>query len=172
MIALPGLELEIGRDVDIEVVVKALCENKKIANIRFWQLNDNEAEKLAKALRTNNMLTTLDLSVTQVSNPGPTAIGNALQTNNTLTTLYLSNTQVSDPGAIAIGNALQTNNTLTTLDLGGTHVSDPGATAIGNALQTNNTTLKTLHLPFPVNYELKKKIYEMVKRRDAEVKSF
>ena len=135
MIALPGLELCIGEDVDIEIVVKALCENKKIANIEFLRLNDNEAEKLGRALRTNNTLTTLNLGSTQVSDPGATAIGNALQTNSTLTTLNLRGTRVSDRGATAIANALQTNNTLTTLYLECTQVSYGLQNQINKTLQ-------------------------------------
>ncbi|KAG0041328.1 hypothetical protein BGZ89_007519, partial [Linnemannia elongata] len=71
---------------------------------------------LAKALKTNSTLTTLDLQGNSIGDDGAKALAEALKTNSTLTTLNLYNNSIGDDGAKALAEALKTNSTLTTLN--------------------------------------------------------
>ncbi|KAG0367076.1 hypothetical protein BGX24_003408, partial [Mortierella sp. AD032] len=76
-----------------------------------------ECEPLAEALKTNSILTTLNLKFKSIRSDGAKALAEALKTNSTLTTLDLQSNKIGDDGAKALAEALKTNSTLTTLNL-------------------------------------------------------
>jgi hypothetical protein len=100
---------------------------------------------LAEALKTNSVLTTLDLRVNSIGSDGAKALAEALKTNSALTTLDLRANSIGDDGAKALAEALKTNSTLTTLDLWENSIGDDGAKALAEALKTN-PALITLNL--------------------------
>ncbi len=106
---------------------------------------DEEAAKLARALKNNKTLTSLSLAFNNIGNKGAAALAFALRTNRTLTSLNLGNNSISDEGVTELAFALQTNKTLTSLNLCNNSISDEGAKELAFVLQTNKT-LTSLNL--------------------------
>ncbi|KAG0303192.1 RHO1 GDP-GTP exchange protein 2 [Dissophora globulifera] len=100
---------------------------------------------LTETLKTNSILTTLDLQDNSIGEDGAKALAEALKTNKTLSTLDLWHNSIGDDGAKALAEALKTNSTLSTLGLWYNSVGDDGAKALAEALK-NNSTLSTLGL--------------------------
>ena len=103
-------------------------------------IHDEGAIAIAKALKTNTTLHTLNLNRNNISNEGSIVIAKALETNTTLHTLHLCGNDIYNEGAIAIAKALKINTTLHTLDLYYNNICDKGASSIENiekALERN-----------------------------------
>ncbi|KAI8597905.1 hypothetical protein EDD21DRAFT_446640 [Dissophora ornata] len=107
----------------------------------------NDFRVLVKSLKTNNLLTTLNLRGNSIGNEGALALSEALETNTTLATLDLGDNSIGDKGALALSEALKTNIALTTLNLISNPIEKEGALALSEALKIN-TTLTTLNLKF------------------------
>ncbi|KAG0051211.1 hypothetical protein BGZ83_003996 [Gryganskiella cystojenkinii] len=114
-------------------------------NMQGNSISDNGARTLAKALKTNMTLTTLNLQGNSINDSGAQALAKALKTNITLTALNLQGNSINDNGAQALATALKTNRALTTLDLWENSISDNGAQALAEALMANST-LTSLNL--------------------------
>ena len=62
------------------------------------KIGDTEVIKIAKALKINNTLTTLNLQQNDIGDEGVFALAEALKTNNTLTTLNLQQNDIGNEG--------------------------------------------------------------------------
>ena len=112
------------------------------------------ASAVADMLRSNNTLTTLDISFNPLGSKGITYVAEALKSNRMLNSLNLKEADCSNEGATAIADMLRSNQTLMKLFLSnysiqskqhGNKVGKDGAVALAGALRINNS-LKELHL--------------------------
>ncbi|KAG0014050.1 hypothetical protein BGZ82_001915, partial [Podila clonocystis] len=113
-----------------------------------WQSNsidDNRAQAMAEALKSNSTLTTVYLQNSSIGSNGAQMLAEALKINSTLTTLNLENNSIGENGGLALAEALKINSTLTTLNLGRNLIGHNGALALAEALKIN-LTLTTLNL--------------------------
>ncbi|KAF9904158.1 hypothetical protein EC991_002993 [Linnemannia zychae] len=133
---------------DLELLEGALKISTRVSilrlDLRLFQLSfearstSKQFTALAEVLKTNNTLTTLDLSYNSIGPNGAQALAEALKIN-TLTTLDLQSNSIGDNGTQALAEALKTNNTLTTLDLYNNEIGPYGAQALAEALKINST---------------------------------
>jgi Ran GTPase-activating protein (RanGAP) involved in mRNA processing and transport len=93
---------------------------------------------IAKALRTNTTLTSLDVSGNDM-NTGILTLCGILSVNTTLTCVNLSYTQIRDEGAHALAGVMTSNTSITTLDIGGNYISCVGIKSVAEALATNTS---------------------------------
>jgi Ran GTPase-activating protein (RanGAP) involved in mRNA processing and transport len=100
---------------------------------------------VAEALKTNSILTTLNLEGNKIGPADATALAGALKTNMTLASLRLEANRIGDDGARALADALKTNKTLAELVLYFNGIGEAGGTSLAEALN-NNTTLTALHV--------------------------
>ena len=129
-------------------VIKAIVDGTATSITKAEaNINGIGAIAIAKALKNNTALATLDLSNNNIGDSGAVAIGNALTVNTALATLDLSNNNIGDAGAAALGEALKDNNALAMLNLYYNDIGDAGATAIGEALKVN-AALATLDIEY------------------------
>ncbi|XP_067029168.1 protein NLRC3-like isoform X2 [Acropora muricata] len=130
-------------------LAKGLKENSTLTslNLRYNQIGYVGADALAKALEENSTLTSLDLSQNQIGDVGADALAKGLKENSTLTLLDLSGNKIRDLGADALAKGLKENSTLTSLDLSENQIGDVGADALAKGLKENSTlTSLTLNL--------------------------
>jgi Ran GTPase-activating protein (RanGAP) involved in mRNA processing and transport len=66
--------------------------------------------------------------------------------NNILHTLHLKNTGITDEGAKYLVEMIKRNKTLTHLGLGMNQLSDNGIRLLANAMENHNTTIRWLDL--------------------------
>ncbi|CAF1540164.1 unnamed protein product [Didymodactylos carnosus] len=103
---------------------KLQCKNKRLepelqalhsiseVKLRNLGIDEEDAQVLAKALKVNKTLTTLDLGGNQISARGGEALAEALKVNKTLTTLNLRSNQISARGDEALVEAMKLNKSL------------------------------------------------------------
>ncbi|KAF9944621.1 hypothetical protein BGZ72_002168, partial [Mortierella alpina] len=103
------------------------------------RIGANEVGRLAVMLKTNSILTTLDLHGNSIGSDGAQALSEALKTNSTLTALQLRGNKIGDDGAKALAETLKTNSAVATLDLQSNSFGDDGAKALAETLKTNST---------------------------------
>ncbi|KAI8597524.1 hypothetical protein EDD21DRAFT_407542 [Dissophora ornata] len=121
-----------------------------------WDCSKTDLEAFAKegalalseALKTNTVLTTLNLQHNSIGNEGALALSEAFKTNTTLTTLNLDHNSISKEGSPALSEALKTNTTLSTLNLEHKSIEMGKDLVLCDALNYNTTlvTLTTLNL--------------------------
>ena len=145
-----------------EVPIKELREDKSTElKLEGKGLGVTEGIVLAKLIKVNGALTSIDLSGNQLCSiwfdlmgqqrgtytaEGITAIADALRVNAVLTNLRLDGNNIGVDGAKAIAKALKANAVLTVLNLIGNNIGvNIGAKAIGEALKVN-AVLTTLSL--------------------------
>ncbi|KAF9309935.1 hypothetical protein BG003_009136 [Podila horticola] len=114
-------------------------------DLRYNSTGDSGAQALSEALKTNSTLIALDLPNNSIGGIGALALSEALKTNSTLTTLALENNSIGENGALALSEALKTNSTLTTLDMESNSIGDSIGDDGVEALKINST-LATLNL--------------------------
>ena len=84
------------------------------------QITDAGIIDLLGSLRSNDVLTTLDLRCNAFGEDGAVAIGRSLEENTALRELYCGNNNLRTSAATAMGSALEKNVSLLVLDLSGT----------------------------------------------------
>ena len=94
-----------------------------------------------KALKTNSVLQTLDLSKTGLSSEA-NYLADALMINSTLKELNLNYNQLGPQGAKHLAEALKTNSALQTLSLRGNELGADGTKHLSQAIKTNSTLKK------------------------------
>src|SRR6202042_1944373 len=99
---------------------------------------------IADALRLNNTITNIDLTVNKIGDESAKAIADALKVNNTITDIDLFGNQIGDEGAKAIADALKVNDTITVIGLFSNQIGDDGEKAIVGALEGNRLKVKKL----------------------------
>ena len=101
------------------------------------------AALIARELETSNRsLLQLDLSQNQIQNDGAKAFAKALRVNDILTTLCLAVNEIGEEGSAALADGLSVNYTLCSCDLRGNAMSDKGRTRVTNLLTRNIAGLK------------------------------
>ncbi|KAF9915401.1 hypothetical protein BX616_006225 [Lobosporangium transversale] len=109
------------------------------------EIGPSELQALAKSLKINTALTTLDLRDSPIRGEGAHELLEALKDNETLTTMSLTGNLIGDEGAVTLSESLENNMTLISLQLDGNSIGDNGALALSKALKVN-TKLTTLKL--------------------------
>ena len=100
------------------------------------------AAALARALRANRVLTTLNLDLNQLHDGGAAELADALRENDSLQTLVLSGNQIGHAGAAALAEALPFNRGLTRLHLKYNRISGEASRLLAEAaLQNGRVTL-------------------------------
>lgn len=108
------------KGVDIDAVLSWLASSPAgVTKLSIWglALSAEEVNKLAGALKTNTVLTDLDLNVNKIDDEGAKALAEALKVNTTLKELDLSLNLIGDDGIKALAEALKVNKTLIALSL-------------------------------------------------------
>ncbi|KAJ3139078.1 hypothetical protein HK101_003682, partial [Irineochytrium annulatum] len=100
------------------------------------------AKLIADALKTNTILTRLNLSKNPFDKAAFSSIAEILACNKTLKALILQRTSFNDDAALIILNALTKNTTLTELDLADNSMTDVGLTALSPTFRTNTAMTK------------------------------
>src|SRR6185312_5439126 len=102
------------------------------------QIRNSGAIILAKILKSNSSLNSLNLQENQIGATGAMALAKALESNSSLISLNLWNNQIGDTGATALAKALESKSSLTSLNLRGNQIGDKGATALAKVLESNS----------------------------------
>ena len=76
------------------------------------RMHSSEIVVIAKALKINQTLTTIDISYNDLGYHGTKAIAETIEINTTLTTLNFSYCNINDDGAKLIEKALEINTTI------------------------------------------------------------
>ncbi len=123
------------------------------------------AVALAKALKGNTTLKTLDLGGNAIDAEGAVALAEALKGNTILTTLHLNENAIGEEGAVALANALKFNTNLRTLYLISCSLDTGDAALLADALRAN-TTLTSLNLSLnsQVDWEIREEIEELLEK--------
>ena len=132
--------------------LRGSCTLRKIhLSLDAEDFSSLEIKALAQALRTNCVLTHLDLDTAfDVGDEIAVALSEALESSTTLTHLCFScntHTLTGPSGASALARALTKNSTLKCLVLGSNFIRESGARAFADALRINST-LTQLDLSF------------------------
>ncbi|EGD81320.1 hypothetical protein PTSG_13176 [Salpingoeca rosetta] len=100
---------------------------------------------VARALKNNTCLRTLNLHLNSVNDEGAVALARRLKHNTSLMSLELHQNSISDEGAVAFAEMLKHNTTLKSLKLHYNHIRDEGAVALAEMLK-QNTNFKSFNL--------------------------
>jgi hypothetical protein len=138
--------------LDVESVrrLMAVCcaASSNVRKLDLWtcSLNSQAAEVIASCLRSNSVLTELNLGWNGMIGPeGAKTVAEILCVNAMLILLWLHGCNVGDEGAGSLAVALRRNRTLEELYLGNNGITHVGAAALAAALPFNQT-LKRLDL--------------------------
>lgn len=131
--------------MDTDSLLTSLSENDPdVTEIKF-EMFWVRPTVIANVLRTNTMLTKLELKDNAIDDNGFALIANALETNTTLTALSFTYNSIGNNGAIALASALSINDTLVELELQHNHIGNDQVEIIAEALGSNNS-LRVLDL--------------------------
>lgn len=98
---------------------------------------------ILRQIKSNDpTLTSLDLSYEELNDQDATRLANALKTNNTLQSMELRSNNIGAQGAAALLEALETNTSLRSIDLSGNKISLSVAAKIMDCLLANATDQK------------------------------
>jgi Ran GTPase-activating protein (RanGAP) involved in mRNA processing and transport len=152
-------------------------------DLSYAKLGSGRIAWIAQAIKTNNSLTSINLSANEIDGIGANALMNALSCNTTLTALDLSRTYMQDWGTIFVAYMLKNNSTLKTLRLRENRIFT-GATYIFNALEVNKSLtaldlsynrfagmIKSLTTTLAVNKTLTSIALDACDLRDCHIKS-
>ncbi|XP_067029230.1 nucleotide-binding oligomerization domain-containing protein 2-like [Acropora muricata] len=125
----------------VAVCIETLKTNSTVTGLVLnnCDIDDANADALAKGLKENSTLTSLNLSYNQIGDVGVDALAKGLKQNSTLTSLNLRYNQIGDVGADALAKGLKENSTLTSLDLSNNSIGNDGADALAKGLKENST---------------------------------
>ena len=117
---------------------------KKPRSRREISIRAAGAAHLARALKVNTALLSLDLNGNKIGDKGAMELAKALRANSTLESLDLRYNGIRDRGAAALANSIKENDAtaLTDLMLDGNSLGDDGTYAIFDSLRRNNTIQK------------------------------
>ncbi len=126
-------------------ILRALNLNRTLKAFNLNKLNTGVVRTIVNALRTNNVITHLNLSCHKWHHKGWSMIANILKYDSVLTTINLSSNEINAKGGVAIAEALKVNCTLQSLNLCNNSLGSEGIAAIAKALEVNST-LQSLDL--------------------------
>ena len=120
-------------DKDLPAAICATATKLKIKG----KLGEIGAASLAKVLKVNTTLESLDLGHNSVGVEGTASLAEALEVNSTLKSLYVGHNCVSDKGVALLAEALKVNTTLQSLYLWRNFVGVEGAAVRAEAAGRN-----------------------------------
>jgi hypothetical protein len=138
----------LGLESVCRLMASCSAESSKVKKLGLGSsgLDTNAAELIASSLRSNSVLTWLNLGGNNEVGPrGAQAFGEVLRVNLELKLLFLHSCSVGDEGAGHLAVALRRNRTLQGLYLGNNIITHVGASDIAAVLPFNQT-LKCLQL--------------------------
>jgi hypothetical protein len=136
-----GLEWPIGPALQAIFVARG-----EVNLTRYGGFNEKDIMSIARELKTNTTVHTINLSVNHLGAKVGVAIAELLKTNTTLREIRLSKCNLDEEGGVAIAEALKVNTTLKTICLDGNYdLGEKGGVAIAEALKVN-TTLQAIGL--------------------------
>ena len=116
----------------------------KELNLSSFDIANEEAKIISKALQTNMTLWRLDISHNNISDEGAISISEGLKNNNSLQELNMSHNKVTNNAIISFAKALQINTTLQILNLSHNKFLDDGLLQFSSLLKKNNTLHKLI----------------------------
>ena len=119
-----------------------LATNKSLTRVILCE-NPCETALVGDALKTNSVLTYLNIAKCNITSEGAVLLADGLATNKSLTSLHLSGNPIGDIGAASIGDALKTNSVLKVIDIYDCKITSQGCIHIAEGL-SNNSTLQEL----------------------------
>ena len=115
-------------------------------NLSYNSLSSNSIATIMEGLLQHNIIQTLTMSGSHLSEENCVSLGTLLQQSKCqLRVLYISGCGISGEGAVHLGTVLTNNHSLTTLDISGNPIGDIGAAALGDMIRSN-TVLTTLSM--------------------------
>jgi len=109
------------------------------------KIGDEDALKVAEALKTNTTVTLLDLTGCELTDTSGVAIAEALKTNTTISKLKLDNNGVGDPTIIALSEILATSTVMEELWFQVCKITNAGAEVLKVALEKSDAAELPLH---------------------------
>lgn len=104
---------------DASVLDRIAQNDPTIIHLKGYRIDTRIAVALARALKANNTMTSLDLAYNEIDDDGAVALADALKkSNNTLRSINLRGNLIGDRGAMALADALIVNSTVTFFDIG------------------------------------------------------
>jgi len=107
-------------------------------SLRNNVLGEKSGELLAKALRKNKRLVSLDLWMNSIGDKGAVKIADALQGNDTLKSLILFFNGIRKEGGLAVARMLHKNKTLEILDLDRNEIGNAACMEMAEAITANS----------------------------------
>ncbi|KAH3731903.1 Protein NLRC3 [Pelomyxa schiedti] len=130
-------------------IARALKSNKSLVslNISCNTIGSEGAISIVRALESNKSLVSLNISHNTIGSEGATNIARALESNKSLVSLDISGNTIGSEGATSIARALESNKSLVSLDISCNKIGSEGATNIARALESNKS-LVSLNLSY------------------------
>ncbi|KAL0246908.1 hypothetical protein GEMRC1_008114 [Eukaryota sp. GEM-RC1] len=141
-------EVPIGVE-DTKALAHALKSNDTVSSVNLSRnsIGAEGARALADALKNNDTVSSVNLSRNSIGAEGARALADALIVNTTVKSINLEYNSITDEGARALAEALKINSTLTNLNLEDNSIRAEGARALAEALKINST-LTNLNLEY------------------------
>lgn len=131
-----------GNELEYRNIFIKSIYNSYIIDLHDKKIGVKGCVALLKFLKTNPMITTVDLSNARIRDEGIILL---VKSFDTLIKLNLSYNDISDTGVIELANALTNNKSINIIDLSNNNIGDKGVTEFGSALEKNKS-LTTINL--------------------------
>ena len=130
--SLNKLVLEECKNLQMKPISRGL-KISGLGELSLWRCNLGEVEisHIARSLRENYYLRTLNLSYNKLNNKGALYLSVMLDSNQTLEELILDSTEIEDPGGKSLAASLRTNSTLKFMSLRDNALGDHGLGYLG-----------------------------------------
>lgn len=137
-------------DDDMKIITDQVLEERKCTELWLYgnQFTWKSLIILSLNLKTNSLLTSLDLSDNQISDQGVRLLSEGIlfNSNNSLQYLYLSQNSITDYGIKYLSDMLEKNTKLTDLWLSNNEITNQGIKQLFDILNEKNQTLKFLSI--------------------------
>ncbi|ESO93568.1 hypothetical protein LOTGIDRAFT_232622 [Lottia gigantea] len=114
-------------------------------NMKFRYLNYGDATAMTKLIKTQDLVSKLNLSENGIGPAAMLSIGELLLHNKTITEMNLANNKIGVYGARLTKIIMQNNNKLTKIDISGNNIGEKGGVHSAHIIQ-NNIYLKEFNL--------------------------
>lgn len=134
-------------DASVAILAKLLKENHNLASLELASngVTENGLKAIIDSLATNKALTKLALIDCNITSEAAKQIEQALLQNHHLRTLDISRNEIGNEGAYYVANILRYNRSLTALSINNCLIMPEGIRAIAAAMKIN-TSLVTLDM--------------------------
>eukprot|EP01125_Pyxidicula_operculata_P017669 TRINITY_DN6224_c0_g1_i1.p1 TRINITY_DN6224_c0_g1~~TRINITY_DN6224_c0_g1_i1.p1 ORF type:complete len:155 (+),score=29.84 TRINITY_DN6224_c0_g1_i1:66-530(+) len=146
-----------NRDIILEhsdgnnsLLISSKLAHRAYLDVSGYELGDEDAkhisELVSESLKSNSVLTQLNLRAFYLGEEGAKRISESLKSNTTLTGLVLDGDDINKEGARHISEYLKSNSTLTQLGIQSNTIGVEGVKHISESLLKSNSTLMKLDL--------------------------